>query len=180
MKEDVLVAEVLEEAQRRFHPPLVVARGEVLLYQVRVNNRLEITVDPKRPRKGQSAFQTDIAVFEQLDEQTRIPRVVMEFKTAVTTHDLLTYNAKAVLHKQIYPYLRYGMVASAESKVPGRAFVHGVSLDFFVAAAAFTKSGVHEPLADLLAKEIETSRLLEAIAFESRSAALFRREFVLG
>jgi hypothetical protein len=180
VKEDALVAEVLEEALRRIRPPLVVARGEVLLYQVRVNNRLEITVDPKRPRKGQSAFQTDISVFEQLDAQTRIPRVVMEFKTRVTTHDLLTYNTKAVLHKQIYPYLRYGMVAAAESKVPGRAFVHGGAMDFFVAAGAFTKADIHDQLAALLEKEIETSRLLEAIAFESRSATSFRREFVLG
>lgn len=143
MREDALVAEVFEEAQRRFHLPLVVAKGAVLLYQVRVDNRLEIAVNPKRPRKGQSAFQTDITIFEKLDEQVSIPRVVMEFKAGVTTHDLLTYNAKAVLHKQVYPYLRYGMVAAAESKVPGRAFVHGASLDFFVAAAAFTKSGVH-------------------------------------
>jgi hypothetical protein len=94
-----------------------VTRGEVLLYQVRVDKRLEIKVDPKKPRKGRSAFQTDIAVFEQVDPAIRIPRVVMEFKTSVTIHDLLTYNAKAVLHKQIYPYLRYGMVASSDPRL---------------------------------------------------------------
>jgi hypothetical protein len=180
MVEDALVEKVLREARRRFRPPLVVERGEVLLYQVRVNNRLEITVDPKNPRRGQSAFQTDISVFERLDKNTRIPRVVMEFKAEVSTHDLLTYNAKAALHKQIYPYLRYGMVAARETKVPGKAFVHGGSLDFFVAAGAFTKSGVHEAIAGLLKKEVATSRLLEAITFESRTAPLFRRSFVLG
>jgi hypothetical protein len=180
VKEDALVAEVLKEAQRRIRLPLLVTRGEVLLYQVRVDNRLEIKVDPRKPRKGRSAFQTDIAVFEQVDPAIRIPRVVMEFKTAVTTHDLLTYNAKAVLHKQIYPYLRYGMVASAELKVPGRAFVHGTALDFFVAAGAFAVADVHDRLAALLQKEVETSRVLEAVAFESRSAAMFRRDFVLG
>ena len=177
--EDALVAEVLEEARRRLRAPLIVERGEALLYQVRVSNRLEITVNPKEPRRGQSAFQTDLAVFEQLDAATRLPRVVMEFKPGVSTHDLLTYNAKAVLHKQIYPYRRYGMVVSRESKVPGRAFVHGGSLDFFVAAGAFTKARLHETLAELLEKEVATSRALESVAFESRTTSVFRRAFDL-
>jgi hypothetical protein len=181
MVEDALVEEVRQEAEHRLRHPLLVARGECLLYQVRVDNRLKVTVRPKQPRRGHSAFQTDLAVFERIDKTTRIPRVVMEFKTKVTTHDLLTYNAKATLHKQIYPYLRYGMVAAREAKVSGKVFVHGGALDFFVAAAAFTKTpSVHEILADLLEKEVATSRLLEGIAFEKKTAPLFRREFVLG
>ena len=32
-----------------------------------------------------------------------IPRVVMEFKPRITTHDVIIYSAKARKHKQIYP-----------------------------------------------------------------------------
>ena len=32
----------------------------------------------------------------------------MEFKQGLSTHDVLTYSAKATRHKQVYPYLRYG------------------------------------------------------------------------
>ena len=32
----------------------------------------------------------------------KIPRVVMEFKQGLSTHDVLTYSAKATRHKQVY------------------------------------------------------------------------------
>jgi len=83
-------------------PPLFVLRGAALLYQVTVDNQLLPTVDLKRPVRGNSAFQTDLCIFEKKSEDVSIPRVVMEFKTRITTHDVLTYSAKATKHKQVY------------------------------------------------------------------------------
>lgn len=49
-------------------PPLLSRRHAPLLYQVTVNNRLEVTVDPREMSRGQSAFQTDLCVFEDVEE----------------------------------------------------------------------------------------------------------------
>lgn len=62
------------------------------------------------------------------------------FVTGISAHDFLTYSAKAARHKRIYPYLRYGMLASSEKAIPGRAFTHNESLDFFIAIAGMSDS----------------------------------------
>jgi hypothetical protein len=124
MAEDALVAKAYELAQARLQPPFVVKRGAPLLYAVTVDNTLEITVDPKKPVRGQSAFETDLCVFERNAQGIEIPRLVMEFKGRITTHDVITYSAKARKHKQIYPYLRYGIIMAGEKTIPGRLFVH--------------------------------------------------------
>jgi hypothetical protein len=85
----------------------------MLFYQLTLDNELNLIppVDQlPKPRKGQPAFQTDLCVFEEKKEDLFIPRVVMEFKGSITTHDVLTYSAKARKHKQVYPYLRYGII----------------------------------------------------------------------
>ena len=108
MAEDPFVEEALRAAAEILDEPLVVRRGAALLYQITVNNRLKLVVNPKRPTRGQSAFQTDLCIFEKVSEGVEIPRVVMEFKPDISTHDVLTYSTKARKHKQVYPYLRYG------------------------------------------------------------------------
>jgi len=82
-------------AEKILPPPLIVKRGAALLYRVTVDNRLALTVDVKNPRRGNAAFQTDLCVFDKVTEDILIPRVVMEFKTRITTHDVITYSAKA-------------------------------------------------------------------------------------
>ena len=101
MKEDPFVATAMSAAEEVLAPPLSIQRGASLLYQVTVDNRLQIRVDPKKPMRGQSAFQTDLCVFEALDAETKIPRVVLEFKPGLSTHDVIIYSAKARKHKQI-------------------------------------------------------------------------------
>jgi hypothetical protein len=160
-------------------PPLVVQRGTALLYQVTVDNQLSLTVNVKRPTRGNSAFQTDLCILEQKSEDVSIPRVVMEFKTRITTHDVLTYSAKAAKHKQVYPYLRYGIVASNETAVPGRLFTHNESLDFCAAVAGLEGRELRDFFATLLAVEVESSRRLEAIAFGSVRTRLFRNELTI-
>ena len=82
-----------------------VARKAVLLYRITVDDQLAIRVNVRKPVRGNSAFETDLCVFEKRvvngseGETIQIPRVVLEFKTSITTHDVLTYSAKAKQHK---------------------------------------------------------------------------------
>jgi len=177
--ESAFVELAKDVAEKVLPPPLFVHRGAALLYQVTVDNQLSITVNVKRPSRGSSAFQTDLCIFEKKSEEVSIPRVVMEFKTRITTHDVLTYSAKASKHKQVYPYLRYGIVASDETSVPGRLFTHNDSLDFCASVSGLESKELSEFFASLLAAEVESSRRLEAIAFGSVRTRLFRSEIIL-
>jgi hypothetical protein len=177
--ESAYVAIAMEVARRLLPKPFEIERGAALLYQVTVDNHLATTVDVKHPRRGNAAFQTDLCVFERKTETVAIPRVVLEFKTAITTHDVITYSAKASKHKQVYPYLRYGIVASAHAAVPGRLFTHNQSLDFCAAVSGLKGRKRREFFAFLLTSEVKASQRLEAIAFEDVRTRLFRNEVVL-
>lgn len=155
---------------RRF----VVRLGAPLLYEVTVNERLEIEIDPARPSRGHSAFQTDLCVFERRPGGLEIPRVVLEFKTKLSTHDVLTYSAKALRHKRIYPYLRYGLVTAKETVVPKRFFLHNEALDFCIALGATSRAGRTQVVARLLRKEVRTARQLKDIAFGAARTAVYR------
>lgn len=181
MKEDQFIVQAMETAREILRPPLVIRRGANLLYQITINNRLNLdsTVNLKRPSKGHSAFQTDLCVFEEVSADVEIPRVVMEFKPDITTHDILTYSAKARKHKQVYPYLRYGIIVANERAIPGRVFTHNEALDFCVAAASFKRARLHELLARILREEVEASRRLEAIFFGKAKVYIFRNEILL-
>lgn len=168
-----------EVAEKTLLPPLFIKQGASLLYQITIDNRLDVTVNVKKPSRGNSAFQTDLCVFEKLSEDVSIPRVVMEFKTSITTHDVLTYSAKATKHKQVYPYLRYGIVASNDSKVPGRLFTHNQSLDFCACVAGLEGDELSVFFESLLSAEVKSSLCLENITFGNISTRLFRNEVMI-
>ena len=176
-RENEFVEVALASARDVIGSPLSIERGKALLYRVTVDNRLKMTVNPNDPKRGQSAFETDLCVFETVgSDPARIPRVVLEFKQGLSTHDVLTYSAKATRHKQVYPYLRYGLVIGKEQFLPGRFFTHNSGMDFAVAAAAFGRNRLHQLFAELLEKEVAASRRLEQITFGDAKAHLFRSE----
>lgn len=177
-KESEFVAVAMAVANEILKLPLTVKRGASLLYEIKVDNNLEV-MEPERIRKpirGVSAFETDLCVFEKRADDILIPRVVIEFKTKITTHDVLTYSAKAVKHKQIYPYLRYGILASGEKAVPGRVFTHNEGLDFFASVSGLEEQSFKTFFASLLNAEIASSKCLEDIAFGKVKKRLFRNE----
>jgi hypothetical protein len=176
MREDPIVEIVLNVGHEVLRPPLSIESKASLLYQVTVDNFLKIGVDPKAPKRGQSAFQTDLCVFEEKSESIKIPRVVIEFKTGLSTHDIITYNAKAKRHKQIYPYLRYGLMIANESRVPGRFFNHNEAIDFCVALAEYKKNTLHETIATVLQKEVDASRLLELLTYSDAKVYSYRTD----
>ncbi len=150
---------------QRIVEPLEAAIGASLLYEVTVNSDCEITVDPGAPKRGQSAFETDIAVFEPLANGRRKPRVVIECKLRLTTHDILTYSSKAQRHKRIYPYLRYGMIIANENAIPRRFFTHNDTLDFCVCANSISRRNFRKVWGEILNAEVESSETLERAAF---------------
>jgi hypothetical protein len=181
-EESRFVAEALSAAEQVLRPPLSIRRGAALLYEVTVDNNLSLTVDPRRPVQGDSAFKTDLCVFETKKsakvEDIDIPRVVLEFKTKITTHDIITYSVKARKHKQVYPYLRYGFVVSDQSDVPRRFFTHNESLDFCAALKNTKAVDLQAFLRRLLEAEVATSKRLEEIAFGNLRPQFFRMEVV--
>jgi hypothetical protein len=170
--ESEFVGMALEVANQLFpESQYRVQRGAVLLYRITVDDQLTVRVDVRKPVRGNSAFETDLCVFEKRDahgggEAILIPRVVLEFKTSITTHDVLTYSAKAKRHKQIYPYLRYGIVSSSHKEVPGRFFTHNESLDFCASVAGLPPSELSAFFGKLLSSELNYSKQLEKIAFD--------------
>ena len=172
-------AERLRGTAQRLFKPLKVLVGAPLLYQVTVNNDLKFTVDPAEPKRGQSAFETDVAVFEPRGDGKQIPRVVIECKLKLTTHDILTYSAKARRHKQIYPYLRYGIMLANERAIPRRFFTHNEGIDFCVAAGSISSRNFRTVLRDLLTAEIKSSEALEQAAFGVIDANVFRTDVTL-
>ena len=177
--ESAFVAVAIEVARKVLKPPLSIHRASALLYEVTVDNNLSLTVDVKAPRRGNSAFQTDLCIFEKKTATVSIPRVVLEFKTSISTHDVITYSAKARKHKEVYPYLRYGIVASDNASVPGRLFRHNESMDFCASVAGLKSGKLREFFAFLLSTEVQASRRLEAIAFGAVRTRLFRNEVML-
>jgi hypothetical protein len=179
--ESTVVGKVRDIIERGLHSnALKVERGAPLLYQVTVDNNLEV-MNPdsvKTPRRGSSAFQTDLCIFEQKATEVWLPRVVFEFKTGVTTHDVLTYSVKAQKHKSIYPYLRYGIVASDESNVPGRFFTHNNGLDFCLCTYGLDDDALNRAVLNLVDGELKTSHTLESVTFDRKKIRLFRTELI--
>jgi hypothetical protein len=129
-------------------------------------------------------YQTDILVRDDLGNGLWVPRVVIECKLAsVTTHDALTYSAKADTHKQVHPYLRYGiLIANHDEKgVPRRLFRHGAHFDFMAAWKAKDPSDEEwEGLIEVLREEIKTSRRIEEFVSQRSSAySLVHRRLIL-
>ena len=174
--ESHFVSVALAAISKVLESPLSIKRGAALLYEIAVNNELRVTLDPRKPTRGDSAFQTDLCVFEEKTPELVLPRMVIEFKTRITTHDVITYSAKARKHKQVYPWLRYGF-ASEDAAVPRRFFVHNDGLDFFIAAGALPNVGA--AFRDLVVEEVEASRRLERIAFDGVKPTLFRNDVVI-
>lgn len=117
-------------------------------------------------------FETDLLIYEKKDHQI-IPRVIIESKIGrISTHDVITYSHKASYHKNVIPFVRYGIIFGdrEEYPLPGRAFRHGTNFDFlfsFVGLEATEKEKRY--FLKMIEKEINYSRQLEEILLNSRS-----------
>lgn len=77
-------------------------------------------------------FETDMVIYEKVDNKIK-PRVIVESKVdSITTHDAITYSNKTNYHKNVIPYVRYGIMCGDRGSypLPGRLFRHGINFDF--------------------------------------------------
>jgi hypothetical protein len=125
-------------------------------------------------RQKEISYETDLLVVENADNDAWKPRVVIECKIQkVTTHDAITYSEKAFTHKRVHPYLRYGILLGnrAHYPLPGRLFRHGLYFDFMLSWSAESPTDKElKGLLEILIEEVEASRNLEEMLYNSRSA----------
>lgn len=116
-------------------------------------------------------FQTDLLVFEKEDSVIK-PRIIIESKVnRISTHDAITYSYKAQNHKNVTPYIRYGIMLGNmnDNSLPGRLFRHGTNFDFMISFKEFVLSN-HERQAfiELIKKEISYSQKIEEMIYKIR------------
>ena len=120
----------------------------------------------------ETVFETDMVVYEKVDEKI-VPRVIVESKVgSVTTHDAITYSHKAMYHKNVIPFVRYGIMLGARETypLPGRLFRHGTNFDFLFSFVDYVPSEKElTTFVDMLKREIIYSRQIEEILSNSRS-----------
>lgn len=166
---------IFRDTAKEIQSDLIVEQGANLFYQLQLNKKLDLSVsDLKNPKRGTFAFQTDICLFEKIDD-VKLPRIAIEFKTNISTHDILTYSAKAGKHKTIYPFLRYGLLASEIDSIPPRFFIHNEHLDFFIAGKNYkNEEKLKELITDLIKEELKISRTLDDIHFGKKKFDFYR------
>ena len=117
-------------------------------------------------------FETDLVVYEKADGKI-IPRIIVEAKFGkVSTHDAITYSYKAEKHKNITPYLRYGIIIGGRTHypLPGRLFRHGTNFDFmFSFVGTEPEEGEWKTFTEMHLKEVEYSRVMEEMLHNSRN-----------
>ena len=117
-------------------------------------------------------FETDLMIYEKTDGKI-IPRIIVEAKIGnVTTHDAITYSYKAEKHKNITPYLKYGIMIGHRQHypLPGRLFRHGTNFDFMISFVGTEPEKTEwNTFTEMLLKEVEYSRLMEEMLHDSRS-----------
>ena len=133
-------------------------------------------------RGGLSSFETDLAIFERPHPGEHVvPRVVVEILRGVSTHHLIIYSTKAARHKEVYPYLQYGLLVVGEkAKIHPKVLRHGQHFDFmYVTPAAWLNEEELETLASVVSQQIEQSRqigrYLGRLAREERPTLAWKR-----
>lgn len=161
-----LAARLHQELPTLDETRLDIVDGRKLLY----TNEVEGYSIEGQSRGRSSSYETDLLIADVVADGAWTPRVVVECKLGrVTTHDALSYSAKAFTHKHVHPYLRYGFLAGALANIPGRLIKHGASFDFMATwlleepPAAQWVTFVH-----ILKEEIRASRTLQRILSNSR------------
>ncbi len=118
------------------------------------------------------SFETDMVIYEKKDNKI-IPRVIIESKIGtVTTHDAITYSHKAIYHKNVIPFVRYGIILGERGTypLPGRLFRHGTNFDFLFSFINYVPTeNEKQKFVEMLKKEILYSRQIEEILSNSRS-----------
>ena len=131
------------------------------------------------PEIETTRYETDILIADFYKDGSWVPRVVIECKlTNITSHDALTYSAKAATHRAVHPYLRYGFLAGnrKDYAIPPRLIRHGENFDFMLTWSGLKASPSEwRAFVALIKNEVKASRKLQTLLQENRSKG--RRKF---
>jgi len=122
--------------------------------------------------QDETLFETDMIIYEKVDSKI-IPRVIIESKVeSITTHDAITYSCKASYHKNVIPFVRYGIMCGNRETypLPGRLFRHGNNFDFLFSFIGYEPSNREKRVfLEMLQKEVQYSKQFEEILSNSRN-----------
>lgn len=162
-------APIVEAKLKLVNKSLTVSAGQRLPYanEIRAYKNTEIY------NSDFMAYETDLLITENIEDETWIPRVIVEakFGGSITTHDAITYSHKAFTHRQVHPYLRYGILIGERKHypLPGRLFRHGTQFDFMLSWVGSTASEKEmSDFVDVITKEVQASKIMQEIIFDSR------------
>lgn|SRR5699024_297528 len=159
----------LEESMRAFNDKLRATDSFKLPYSSEILNYSDDEPDQQNLIK----YETDILIYEKLEEDRWKPRIIIEAKiNSITTHDAITYSQKAQTHKNVHPYLHYGILIGNRKHypLPGRLFRHGEHFDFMLSWKEYNAQNEEwNALIEILKSEFEASVALDEIIFNSRS-----------
>lgn len=163
------IRELLSRRRKRREPECVVETGRKLAYTAHIQRYgVDDTFTPENSR-----YETDLLIAD-VDGDGWIPRVVVECKVgSINTHEALAYSTKAATHKQVHPYLRYGVLIGERkvSGIPRRLIRHGAYFDFLVTwQTTDARPKVLAQFCDLLIDEVRASRHLQNLLSNRRSA----------
>jgi hypothetical protein len=177
VSERELRGKLVEVLQKELGPGYSVKEKVKLIYWVMIDRDLKYRPrDPKNPRKGirggEYAFEVDIAVGQERGDGF-LPLVVIEVKReGFHTHEILAYSEKALKHKAIYPYLRYGLVDVGREHLLPKFFVHNVGLDFAIAMKDVDDINERQLLVNTVKEQIEVAQNLLEV-FEGKKVKAF-------
>ena len=167
--------EWMEDVKRRLEQEELFSKNNILFSTgKRVPYSFEILnyKDDEPGDRKYIKYETDLLVYQRIDNEKWKPRIIIEGKiNSVTTHDAITYSQKASTHKNVHPYLRYGILLGNRKHypLPGRLFRHGAYFDFMLSWEGFKPSeNEWKNFLDIINSEIEYSKKIEEMLFDSR------------
>ena len=161
-------SQVQDALARRLGPDYLIHIGKSILYKIEVDAFGKVNPGSvESPTRGQYAFQTDVLIEKRGDP---IPLVVIELKYgAFTSHDVITYSAKAARHKEVYPYLRYGFVVVGMEALSRKFLTHNAGFDF---ALALPQVPAHEAdLVALVRRQLASAECIVSLMCRDRTPA---------
>ena len=176
--EDHYTRLVVDALKNELDPEYSVFQGKNLQYSITVDPSGKLTYYPDTEnelKRGIFAYQTDIMI-----KENNIPIVVIEVKYKhPITHDIITYSQKALEHKRIYPYLRYGLLIGGATLLPNRFFHHNVGFDFALTAEAPDSDSIKNIIKEQIDSAHNLMKIYEAIIARSNKFSYYSTSFDL-
>ena len=148
-------------------------------------------IDNKLLEEHTKKWNVDILVVEKTDNGD-IPRLVIEAKYHdINTHDPITYNHKAYLHKTLFPGLRYGVIIGNYKEdrkgntrneeniyIPARVVEYGVNFDFIYLFKENLNKDEITTFINIIKNNIKMAEILESMdKKDKRNYLYFNKNF---